>query len=94
MQAWQEVADVLRALEFDAVRLAQRAEAAGQARQALDIAVARHEAGGISQYALLDAERRLESARLDQARAAADRYADSAALLQALGGGWWQPPPP
>jgi len=27
---------------------------------------------------------------LEQSQAAADRYADSAALLQALGGGWWQ----
>ncbi len=27
---------------------------------------------------------------LEQTQAAADRYADSAALLQALGGGWWQ----
>jgi outer membrane protein TolC len=27
---------------------------------------------------------------LEKAQAAADRYADSAALLQALGGGWWQ----
>jgi outer membrane protein TolC len=28
-------------------------------------------------------------ARLEQVQAIADRYADSAALLQALGGGWW-----
>ena len=31
-------------------------------------------------------------ALLDQTQAVADRYADSAALLQALGGGWWREP--
>jgi outer membrane protein TolC len=39
---------------------------------------------------VLDAQRKVRNARLDQSRAAADRYADSAALLQALGGGWWK----
>jgi len=89
LQALQEVADVLRALELDALKLRDRADALANARRVQGIAAARHQAGGISTYALLDAERRLQSALLEEQRAAADRYADSAALLQALGGGWW-----
>ncbi|HEY6512276.1 MAG TPA: efflux transporter outer membrane subunit [Burkholderiaceae bacterium] len=87
----QNVADVLRALEADARKLHARADAAAHARALHDIAAARYQAGGVSQLTLLDAQRRLQAALLDRAQAVADRYADSAALLQALGGGWWQP---
>jgi len=44
----------------------------------------------VSYYALLDAQRKLQSTLIDRTQAVADRYADSAALLQALGGGWWK----
>jgi outer membrane protein TolC len=89
LQGLQDVADVLRALEADARTLAERAERRDEARSRLAIAAARHQAGGISQYALLESERSCRSALLDRTQAVADRYADSAALLQALGGGWW-----
>jgi len=89
LQGLQEVADVLRALETDARRLQERADAATQARRYHDIVSARYQAGGVSHYALLDAQRKLQAALLDRTQAVADRYADSAALLQALGGGWW-----
>jgi NodT family efflux transporter outer membrane factor (OMF) lipoprotein len=85
----QNVADTLRALEADADKLKERADAAAQARDFEKITSARYSAGGVSQVALLDAQRKLRAARLDQTQAVADRYADSAALLQALGGGWW-----
>jgi outer membrane protein TolC len=39
---------------------------------------------------MLEATRHHRRAMLEKTQAAADRYADSAALLQALGGGWWQ----
>ena len=63
-----------------------------QARSYHDIISARYSAGGVSFLSLLDAQRKLRGARLDQSQAIADRYADSAALLQALGGGWWKEP--
>jgi NodT family efflux transporter outer membrane factor (OMF) lipoprotein len=85
----QNVADTLRALEADANKLKERADAASQAQAFEQITSARFGAGGVSQSALLDAQRKLRNARLDQVQATADRYADSAALLQALGGGWW-----
>ena len=87
---FQNVADTLRALETDAVKLRERTDAAVQARSYHDIVSARYEAGGVSFLSLLDAQRKLRGARLDQTQAIADRYADSAALLQALGGGWWR----
>jgi len=85
----QNVADALRALEADASKLKERADAAARASDFERIASARYDAGGVSRVALLDAQRKVRSARLEQAQAVADRYADSAALLQALGGGWW-----
>lgn len=90
LQGFQNVADTLRALEADAIKLRERSEAAAQARSYHDIVSARYSAGGVSFLALLDAQRKLRGARLDQTQAVADRYADSAALLQALGGGWWK----
>ena len=90
LQGFQNVADTLRALESDAVKLRERADAAAQARSYHEIVSARYNAGGVSFLALLDAQRKLRGARIDQTQAIADRYADSAALLQALGGGWWR----
>ena len=87
---FQNVADALRALETDAVKLRDRSDAAAQARIYHDIISTRYEAGGVSFLSLLDAQRKLRGARLEQTQAIADRYADSAALLQALGGGWWK----
>jgi NodT family efflux transporter outer membrane factor (OMF) lipoprotein len=90
LQALQNVADVLRALEADAARLQARAEAAERARRYVVITAERLKVGGVSEAALLEATRQHRRAMLELTQATADRYADSAALLQALGGGWWQ----
>jgi NodT family efflux transporter outer membrane factor (OMF) lipoprotein len=90
LQALQNVADVLRALEADAARLKERTDAEERARRYLDITTQRLAAGGVSQAAVLEATRHHRRAMLETSQASADRYADSAALLQALGGGWWQ----
>jgi NodT family efflux transporter outer membrane factor (OMF) lipoprotein len=90
---FQNVADCLRALEADAARLDERTEAANRAQQSLEITAARLKAGGVSQAALLEATRHHQRALLELAKSSAERYADSAALLQALGGGWWQETP-
>jgi NodT family efflux transporter outer membrane factor (OMF) lipoprotein len=92
LRGLQEVADVLRALEHDAQRLRARAEVAAEAARQRDILVARHRAGGVSDYAVIEAERQVAAARLERTQAEADRLADSAALLQALGGGWQDAP--
>lgn len=89
LQGWREVADVMRALEADAEKVRRRDEALKEAQRLQEIAADRYRAGGISNHALLDAQRRLHAAQLDRTQAIADRHADAAALLHALGGGWW-----
>jgi NodT family efflux transporter outer membrane factor (OMF) lipoprotein len=90
LQGLQEVADALAALDSDAQTLAARAAVTEAARIGAQIAQQRYRVGGISKLTLLDAQRQLLQAELDQTPARADRYADTAALLQALGQGWWE----
>ena len=89
LQGLQNVADALRALEFDAQALAARAEQVAHTEDAYRTTLERYQTGGVSQVAVLDAERQRLEAALERAQATANRLADSAALLQALGGGWW-----
>lgn len=92
LQGLQNVADALRTLEADAGTLQARADNARQTRDTLSIVSEQYRLGGVSQFTLLDAERQARQAALDLAQAKANRLADSAALMQALGGGWWQQP--
>jgi NodT family efflux transporter outer membrane factor (OMF) lipoprotein len=86
---FQNVADVLSALTGDAQALHERVEAAASAETAYEIATRRYEVGGVSLLELLDAQRQHQSTVIDRTRSVARRFADSAALFQALGGGWW-----
>jgi outer membrane protein TolC len=47
------------------------------------------ELGAISYILLLNAEQTYQQARIALVQAQANRFADTAALFQALGGGWW-----
>jgi len=87
--AFQNVADVLRALELDALALKAQAEAEKAARDALDLTRKQYGFGAVSYLLLLDSERQYRQARITLAQAQAARFADTAALFQALGGGWW-----
>jgi NodT family efflux transporter outer membrane factor (OMF) lipoprotein len=89
LQAFQNVADTLSALDNDAQ--AQKAEdgAAGAAKASLDMLQKQYDDGAVSYAPLLTAEQTYQQARIAQVRAAANRYADTVALFQALGGGWW-----
>lgn len=89
LQGLRNVADVLRALEGDTQALAARSAQTAHADAAYRIAMGRYDDGGVSQLAVLDAERQRLNAGLARLQAQADRYADTVALLQALGGGWW-----
>ena len=86
--AFQEVADALRALEFDAKALAAQADAEASARESLALTERQFKLGGASAVALLIAQQQYQQARLSLAAAQATRYADTAALFQSLGGGW------
>ena len=90
LSAFQNVADVLFALEFDAVALKAQADAEAAARESLDMTVKQLQFGSASYLALFNAQRQYEQAKIGLVQAQAARYADTAALFQALGGGWWQ----
>ena len=86
LESFREVADALYATEHDAETLKARSAAAGEAQGAYLIAAKRHEAGGISEMSVLDAERQQLQTALDRENAAASRLTDSATLYEALGG--------
>jgi NodT family efflux transporter outer membrane factor (OMF) lipoprotein len=86
LQALQQVADSLRALESDAQALQSRADADREAQASATVALARYQAGGVSEFTLIDAQRQALQTALDRTRVEADRLADTAALYQALGG--------
>jgi NodT family efflux transporter outer membrane factor (OMF) lipoprotein len=92
LQAFGQVADTLTSIAHDAQTLEASSSAAAAAGADYQIALGRYQAGGISELALLEAERQQLQSELDRTSAAAARYADSATLFQALGGGWWNTP--
>jgi NodT family efflux transporter outer membrane factor (OMF) lipoprotein len=87
--AFQNVADVLRALEDDARTLKAQSEAEAAARDTLDLTEKQFNLGAVSYLSLLNAQRQYRLAHFVLVQAEAARLADSAALFQALGGGWW-----
>ncbi|HZP93213.1 MAG TPA: efflux transporter outer membrane subunit, partial [Burkholderiales bacterium] len=90
--ACQNVADTLRALEFDADALKAQAAAEHAAAESLDIARRALQLGSISFLTMLNAEQTYQQTTINLAQARANRYADTAALFHALGGGWWNRP--
>ena len=88
LTAFQNVADALRALQFDADTLAAQAEAENAARQSLDMSTAQYQSGALSYVQLLTAQQAWLQTHTTLAQTQAARYADTAALFQALGGGW------
>ncbi len=89
LEAFQNVADVLQALDSDALRLAAQVEAERAARGTLDLTQRQFEFGAGNYLLLLNAQREDQQARINLAQAQAARFADTAALFQSLGGGWW-----
>jgi len=86
LDALQQVADSLTALQNDADALHAREIAANEAQANLDTASARFTAGGVSRFDLLDTQRQALQTQLDYALAHANRLSDTAALFQSLGG--------
>ncbi len=85
----QEVANVLQAIESDTQSLRAYSNATDQSVKNVHIAELQFAAGGISRIELLDAHCDSLSQDLERIIAVAATYANTAALLQALGGGWW-----
>jgi len=87
--AFQNVADTLAALEQDADALNAAAAARDAAKITLDLSTHQWQSGYANYLALLNAEQAYNQAVIVLVQAQANRYADTAALFQALGGGWW-----
>lgn len=88
LQAFGQVADLLRALDHDARLVADEHEALDVAHASLELQRAGYAAGRTDVLHLLDAQRGDQQARMGYARALAQRDLDSAQLLVAMGGGW------
>ncbi|HET6586793.1 MAG TPA: efflux transporter outer membrane subunit, partial [Oleiagrimonas sp.] len=88
LQAFEDVADTLTAIDQDA-RALQLAEQADKASRTTLAAVRRRFRDGYaSGLDLAQAEQGREQARMALIQARESRYTDTAALFQALGGGW------
>jgi NodT family efflux transporter outer membrane factor (OMF) lipoprotein len=89
LAAFQNVADALTALQLDADAVNADLKAEQAAAESLKATRHNVELGLASYLALLTAQQTYSQAVLNLAQARANRYSDTAALLQALGGGWW-----
>jgi NodT family efflux transporter outer membrane factor (OMF) lipoprotein len=86
LTAFQNVADALHALETDADAVNAASRAAEAAQKSLDVMHHQLELGSVNYLALVGAEQTYQQALVGLVQARANRYADSAALFQALGG--------
>jgi len=92
LTAFQNVADVLYALQADAESLTAAVAAERAAKRTLDITLKQQEFGAVNYLALLSAQQAYQQTLITRVQAQANRLADTAALFQALGGGWWNRP--
>src|SRR5450631_4050380 len=89
LTAFQNVADTLTALQQDAEAVKAAAGAADSAKLTLDLTQRQWQSGYAGYLALLSAQQASQQSRISLIQAQANRFADTAALFQALGGGWW-----
>ena len=89
LAAFQSVADTLVALREDAQALRAAVASVRAAKRALDLSQLQFHHGYIGMFELLAAQQAYQQAGMTLAQAEANRFADTAALYQALGGGWW-----
>src|SRR3954466_9803261 len=91
--AFQNVADVLRALQADARTVSAALAAEESANRSIDLVRRQVEQGQVSSPVLLNAQQAYLQTSLARVQAQAALLADTVALYQALGGGWWNRPP-
>ncbi|MDE2467059.1 MAG: efflux transporter outer membrane subunit, partial [Alphaproteobacteria bacterium] len=92
LTAFENVADTLAALKQDADALTASAAAEQAAKTTLILITRQQEDGYANTLALLNAEQVYQQSQINLVEAEANRFADTAALFQALGGGWWNHP--
>ena len=89
INAFENVADTLKAIQWDATALRAASHAERAALKSLTISQRLRIAGDGSTLSVLLNEQMYQQARLNLIQAQANRLSDTAALFQALGGGWW-----
>jgi NodT family efflux transporter outer membrane factor (OMF) lipoprotein len=87
--AFQNVSDTLHALLGDADAVAAEVAAQSTAAESLRLVQVQYQSGAASYLQVLSSEQNYQTATIALIKARAQRYADTAALFQALGGGWW-----
>jgi len=92
INAFQNVADALQALQSDAAAELATQHQLDTAERTLAIARRQLALGDISAIAAMQAEQALQQAVSAHVQARVARLADAAVLVQALGGGWWNRP--
>jgi outer membrane protein TolC len=90
--AFQNVADVLRALQADSRAVAAAIAAERSANLSIDLIRRQVEQGQVSLPILLTAQQAYLLTSLARVQAEAAQLSDTVALFQALGGGWWNRP--
>ncbi len=88
LTAFQNVADTLHALQLDADALAAAQAASHSAEASLAVSQRQYARGQVAFVNVLTAEQALRQADQMLVQAEAGRFADTAALYQALGGDW------
>ena len=89
LTAFQNVSDALLALQADADTFAADASAEQSAAASAAIVQSQYGSGAAGYPQVLLAQQSYQGAAIALVKARAQRYTDTAALLQALGGGWW-----
>lgn len=89
LTAFQNVGDVLRALQADAAALEAAIAAERSASNNIALLQRQFEQGQVSVPILLAAQESYLQTSLARVDAQASQLADTVALFQALGGGWW-----
>ena len=89
LAAFEQVADALKALEYDAQALEAQAHAQRDAAGALSLLQTSYRAGTVDYLEVLVADTQLHQTTIAWLQAVAQRQQDTVALFVALGGGWW-----
>jgi NodT family efflux transporter outer membrane factor (OMF) lipoprotein len=89
LSAFQNVANALQVLQYDAATLQSAESAEQESAKSLAVTQDQYQLGGQPFTAVLTAQTSYQNAVIARVKAQAARLADTAALFQALGGGWW-----
>ncbi|MQT12551.1 efflux transporter outer membrane subunit [Segnochrobactrum spirostomi] len=87
--AFQNVADSLRAVQYDASTLNAQMASEKASLDSLKMAQEQFKVGAIGYATVINAQQTFQNAVISRVQAQAARFSDTVALYQSLGGGWW-----